>query len=342
MTLIGKAWRRIQRFAVDIRIDADYPRYELEQRCSHEAAAMRRFDTSQLEREIAEIQMAAEAEGSATFGARIDLLRSSIDALSPIISQLRWQLELLARDYRQELDQLYGEKTGLLENRRALNEQMEELRKERSEAQDELSDAYDDLKEAKSSIDSWYAKSETTPWLFGNGGKRLPKRSLFGQSFGDLEGYKADRSRACDEIGDCKDAIAEVIERQRANVMQRLQNKEDLDRVSESIRSVKEARQRMFDLRSQGVRLHHVETQLSGHERREAVLKTELRRRSGEQAKFVKQRAFQMGIGERENALEVLKTQRAQFIVAFDDAARSAERRTAHREWWTTHHQVAA
>jgi hypothetical protein len=125
-------------------------------------------------------------------------------------------------------------------------------------------------------------------------------------------------------------------------MMERHQNKEDLARVSESIRTVKEARQRMFDLRSQGVRLRQVEIQLSGHERREVALKTELRQRSGEQAKFVIQRAFQMGIGERKSALEELKTQRAQFIVAFDDSARSAERRTAHREWWTKHHQVAA
>jgi len=342
VTLIGKAWRGVRQFVQDIRIDADYPRYELEQRRAYEAAASRRFDTTQLEREIGAIRRSAESEGLAAYGPRINELGASIKAIQPAITQLRWQLDLLTRDYRQELDQLHGEKASLLETKQELREQMEELRKERSEAHGELSDAYDELEQAKTSIDGWYAKSDRTPWLLGNEGKKLPKHSMFGQSFGDLEGYKADRSRACDEIGDCKDAIAEVIERQRANVVQRLQNKEDLVRVSESIRSVKEARQRMFDLRSQGVRLHHVETQLSGHERREAVLKTELRRRSDEQAKFVKQRAFQMGIGERENALEVLKTQRAQFIVAFDDAARSAERRTAHREWWTTHHQVAA
>ncbi len=338
MTLIGKAWRGVRQFVQDIRIDADYPRYELEQRRAHEAAASRRFDTTQLEREIGAIRRSAEAEGLAAFGPRINELGASIKALQPAITQLRWQLDLLTRDYRQELEQLYGEKASLLETKQELTEQMEELRKERAEAHDELSDAYDELKKAKSSIDSWYAKSDRTPWLFGNGGRRLPKRSMFGQSFGDLEGYKADRSRACDEIGACKAAIADVVERQKANAMERAENREELNRVFESIKAVKEARQCMFDLKDQGVRRHQVEAHLSGQVGRETALKTELERCSKAQAEFVKQRTFRLGIAERQSEVEEIKMQRSQFISAFDAPSKEAERRAAHRNWWQAHH----
>ena len=188
MNLIGKAWRGVQRFVLDIRIDANFPRHESEQRAAHESEANRRFDTSQLEREVDEIQRAAEAEGLAAFGAHIHASESSIHELRPAISQLRCQLELLTRDYRQELNQLYQEKASLLDAKQALFEEMELQQEQRSKSQDELSEAYDDLKQAKSSVDSWYAKSERTPWLFGNSGKRLPDRSIFGQSFGDLDG----------------------------------------------------------------------------------------------------------------------------------------------------------
>jgi chromosome segregation ATPase len=342
VTLIGKAWRGVRQFVQDIRIDADYPRYELEQRRTHEAAASRRFDTTQLEREIGAIRRSAEAEGLAAYGPRINELGASIKALQPAITQLRWQLDLLTRDYRQELDQLYGEKASLLKAKQELREQIEELRKERSEAHDELSDAYDELEKAKSSIDSWYAKSDRTPLLFGNGGRRLPKRSIFGQSFGDLEGYKADRSRACDEIGACKAAISDVVERQKSNAVMRAENKEELNRVFESIRAVKEARQCMFDLKDQGFRRHQVEAQLSGQVGRETVLKAELDRCSWKQAEYVKQRSIQKGIEERQSAVEALKLQRSQFMSAFCTPAKKEERRAAHREWWMRQNQVGA
>lgn len=100
MTFIGEAWRGIQRFVNDARIDVDFPRYEGEQRAIHESAASRRFDTSQLEREIAEIRRAAEAEGRSVFDPQIREVKSSIDAIQPAIKELRAQLELLSRDYR--------------------------------------------------------------------------------------------------------------------------------------------------------------------------------------------------------------------------------------------------
>lgn len=334
MTLIGKAWRAVQRFVQDIRIDADFPRHESELRAAHESDANRRFDTSQLEREIDEIQRAAEAEGVAAFGTHIHAAESSINALRPAISVLRGRLELLTRDYGRELNQLYQEKANLLDAKQALFDEMKALQKQRSEAHEELSEAYDDLNEAKSSINSWYAKSERTPWLFGNGGKRLPDRSLFGQSFGDLDGYKADRARACEEIGSSKAAVASIAAQQKANRSRLDENKTALNFVFESIKAVKEARQRMFDLRDQGIRRHRVDAELSEHLRQETAVQKELDRLSNAMAEHVVQQSFRMGSEERRLAVAELKAKRAQFLAAFDDPVRRAERQRAHREWW--------
>lgn len=334
MTIVGRAWQGIQRFVQDVRIDADFPRCEAEQRAAHESAASRRFDTSQLEREINKIRRAAEGEGQAAFGAQIEHFQASLEAILSAIGRLRFHLEVFTRDYRQELDQLYEEKASLLDAKRVLVEEMKALQKQRSDAQHELSEAYGDLQAAKSSIERWYAKSERTPWLFGNGGKRLPKRSLFGQSFGDLEGYKADRSRACDAIGSCKEVVAEIAAKQQANRSLRDENRNALNRVFASIRAVKEARQRMFDLKDQGVRRHRVEADLSETLQREAAIRSELDRLTSAKAELVEQQSRRMGLEERRLALADLNQQRARFLAAFDDPELQAARKRAHRQWW--------
>lgn len=334
MTLIGKAWRGVQRFVQDIRIDADFPRYEKEMRAAHESTANRRFDTTQLEREIDAIQRKAEAAGCAAYGDYIRQLESCVCALQPKINKFQAQLELLTRDFRLELDELHEEKERLLETKRALLKQMKALQQQRSAAQDELNDAYDDLNEIKSSIDSWYAKSERTPWLFGNGGKRLPNRSLFGQSFGDLDELKADRERACDEIGSCKAAVSEIKGRQKTNHALRQENEANLKRVFESISTVKEARQRMFDLKGHGVQRHRVEAALAERLRQEAVLQKDLKRQRSAMAELVEQQALRLGIDERKRAASELREKRSLYLSAFDASDQHEARRQAHRDWW--------
>lgn len=334
MTLIGKAWRGVQRFVQDIRIDADFPRYEQKLRADQESTANRRFDTAQLEREIESIWRTAEADGCAAHGNHIRQLESSINALQPEISNLRTQLELLTRDYRRELDALDEKKVRLLETRQVLFEQMKALRQERTAAQDELNAAYGDLNEAKSSIDSWYAKAERMPWRFGNRGKKLPDHNLFGQSFGDLDGYKADRERACAEIRSCKAAIAEIAGRHKTNWTLNQENEANRSRVFESISTVKGARQRMFDLRDQGVRRRRVEEELAERVRQEAALQKDLNHQRNAMAGLVEQQALRLGIEERKCAVSELREERSMYLVAFDAPEQRVARQQAHREWW--------
>lgn len=332
--MLSKAWQGVRRFVQDVRIDADFARYEQEQRQAHEAIANRRFDVSQLEREINAILRQAEAAGCAAYSARIGQSQSFIYAIRPEIKRLREQLDILNRDYRRELDELHEEKATLLAARQVLVEQMKSLQKERSDAQDELSEAFEDLEEAKSSIDSWYAKSERTPWLFGNGGNKLPKRSLFGQSFGDLDRYKSDRARACDDIAACKATVARVAGRQKTNWTHREENKAKLGRVFESIRAVKAARQRMFDLREQGVRRHRVEAELADRVRQEACLQEDLHHQEIAMSELVEQQTIRLGIEERRRAAAELREKRSLYLLDFDAPAQRVARQQAHRDWW--------
>jgi hypothetical protein len=58
----------IKAFIRNSRIKIDYPRYEREQRAAHLAQADRRFNTSQLNKEIAQIRQQATAAGDQRFG----------------------------------------------------------------------------------------------------------------------------------------------------------------------------------------------------------------------------------------------------------------------------------
>jgi hypothetical protein len=93
------------------------------------------------------------------------------------------------------------------------------MKAERSATHDDLQEAYGDLEDAKGDVDRWYAKSERTPWLFGNGGKKLPKYSLFGQSHGDLSSAKYRRGEAVSYVGDSKRRIADIKTRRQQSGM---------------------------------------------------------------------------------------------------------------------------
>jgi hypothetical protein len=197
------------------------------------------------------------------------------------------------------------------------------------------------LNEAKSSIDSWYAKSGRTPWLFGNGGKKLPDHALFGQSFGDLDGYKADRARASNDIGSCKSAIAELAGQQKTNRTLHQENKANLNRVFESIATVKGARQRMFDLKDQGVQRHQVEAELTERIKQEAALQKDINHQKSAMAEHVEQQAIRLGIEERKLSVSELREKRSLYLVAFDAPEQLAARQQAHREWWLAGRQVS-
>lgn len=340
MYFFEKVQKNFQHLVRSARIGMDFPRYQAEQLVAHELAANRRYDTTRLEQEIQRIREVSESEGYRTFNVHIRYCESSIEAIRPTIFRLRKQLEILSRDYKQELNLLYQEKSNLVASKHMLFDEMKSLQRQRSDAKENLSDAYDELDDAKSSIDSWHEKSQRTPWLFGNGGRHLPQHSLFGQSFGDLSGYKSERTDAYNGIDSRKKAIKKIVDEQKAINALLDQNRVSLDRVSKCISDVKEARQGMHDLHDQGVLLHRVQADLSAHLLQEADLKRELDRFTCAKADLIESHARRMGIEERKLAVAALIKQRAQLLASFDEPEQKADRKRAHRQWWLKSHGV--
>ena len=333
-------FQRITKFFREVRIKADFPRYEANKQHAHIVEAERRFDTRQLETETRSIADQCLKAANEKFGLETSALQYEIATIESQIKSKQQTLAIFERDYKSELNELHDRKNALLDDKAPLINEMKVLQAERSSTQESLQDAYSRLESAKDSIDSWYSKSDRTPWLFGNGGKKLPKHSIFVQSFGDLDGYKRDRGAAVSDIGDCKNEISSIKSRQSANKRRRDENKEALARVFEQIDATKAVRQQMFDLKQQGVTpplLKKDLSDLSTYLSNRSSLLTQLQ---NERRTFIAQREGQMGIWERKAAIEAIKARKAQFLDDFHTPFNHEARRTAHREQWLSEHGV--
>ncbi|MDD5388692.1 MAG: hypothetical protein PHD37_05075 [Gallionellaceae bacterium] len=328
----------IKSFIRETRIKFDYPRFESEQTMAHRAEAERRFDISQLQREVAQIKAQAGLAGDQRFGDEISPLRKKLAVLERDFQKHLEQLEIFERNYKSELDDLYAQKELLFQAKEDLLAESKRLRDERSLAHQELDEAYEDLEEAKNDVDRWYAKSERTPWLFGNSGKKLPKHSMFGQSFGDLEAAKSRRGDAVDEIGDCKRRITSIKGSQSANRVELDRNRNEIGKVLENIAEVKAARQRMFDLKKEGVQpevlrriIRQLQSSRTGLEEEILTLK---KRRSV----LVEETEIRMGVREREAAIADLLARKRQFLDLFHSEQSKAARQELHRRQWIERH----
>ena len=333
----------IKSFIRETRIKFDYPRFESEQTVAHQAEAERRFDIGQLQREVAQIKAHAVQAGDQQFGDEISPLRKQLAVLESDLQQNLEQLAIFERNYKSELDDLYAQKELLFQSKEDLLAESKRLRDERSQAHRELDEAYEDLEEAKNDVDRWYAKSERTPWLFGNSGKKLPKHSMFGQSFGDLDAAKSRRGDAVDEIGDCKRRITSIKGSQSENKAELDRNRNEIGQVFENIAEVKAARQQMFDLKKEGVQpgvLRRIIRQLHSSKAglEEEILTLEKRRSA-----LVEETAIRMGVREREAAIADLLARKKQFLDAFHSEQSKATRQDRHRrQWMETHGYYAS
>lgn len=328
----------IKSFIRNSRIKIDYPRYEREQRVAHLAQADRRFDASQLDKEIAQIRQQATAAGDQRFGSDVASLRQRVAATEHGLRKDRQLLLIFERNYKAELDALYAQKTELFEEKEGLLADAQAMKAERSGAHDDLQEAYGDLEDAKSDVDRWYAKSERTPWLFGNGGKKLPRHSLFGQSHGDLSSAKYRRGEAVSDIGDSKRRIADIKARQAAVRHAIDRNYAEIGSVMEKIGSVKKDRQHMYDLKNEGVDPTVLRTTIKTTQSTLTDLERQLQSAENQRLALIQETQARMGLGEREAAVADLLSRKARFVEEFDSEQSRATRQDEHRRQWMASH----
>jgi hypothetical protein len=93
-------------------------------------------------------------------------VRNAEAATKTVVQEAERVAGLFRRDYKSEIGPLYDE--------------LNAIKAALAVAYEEKAHAHARLSAAKSSLNAWYAKSERH-FFFGNGGRQLPKRAIFGQ-----------------------------------------------------------------------------------------------------------------------------------------------------------------
>ncbi len=332
-------FKAIKTFIQNARVNFDYPRYERELRKDHLAQAELRFDSSELNREASQIRSQATIAGEQKFSGDINPLRCQVSAIETELQKNQQLLLVFERDYKTELDDLYARKNHLLEQKNALIEESKSIKADRTEAHDDLKDAYEDLEDAKGDVGRWYSKSERNPLLFGNGGKKLPRHSIFGQSHGDLSAAKSRRGQAVGDIGSGKRRLASIKAKQAENRQDIEKNFADVGEVKELITKVKADRQRMYDLKAEGFDPTVLRNAIQSSQSSLAELKRRLQVLEDRQRALVVETQARLGLGEKEAAILALQKSKAKFIDDFDSETSQATRRDEHRKQWVAGHR---
>lgn len=292
----------------DIRIAADFAKAEASALPACVAEAQARFPTADLELEVKALMAAIRTEEERRFGQESRSLAQRIGELQQDLTNRQAMLAALTRDYKAQLEALY--------------EEMNRNKAKLTELYEEKDAAYSDLEEAQEDLDRWYGKSERT--FFGNGGKPLPRHSLFGQSLGDRDDYKSDRDDAGERIGECREAIGELKARNQA--------------IYETIQRVKRERQYMFDLKQQGHTRSRVERESIAVQQAHTQAETRLRQLGAEREALVRSEKTNRGVLVLEERVAELHRKRAAWVAAFKDPSTTAARRQAHRVQWLKCH----
>lgn len=285
------------------RIAWSFPDFEKARREEHLAAAVRRFPTQKLERELAELAQAPAREAALKFGPPAASLKAEIAADRERVRELRQKLAVFERDYKKEIDDLY-KKVG------DAKEALDDLYEEKNTAHKAVSDA-------KASIDHWYRMSNC---YLGNRGREIPKSKIFGRSQNDLEYYKSQKASAVKTLALCREEIDEI--------------KDERSKLFEKIKSSKQSRQNMFDLRAEGATASALKLAIS--ETSSSLLTREERIKiiDDERVTFLRQSWVALGIPEREQEVKRIKTVRQNFIMSFESSASVAQRKERHRREW--------
>jgi hypothetical protein len=168
------------------------------------------------------------------------------------------------------------------------------------------------------SLDSWFSRAEGN-W-FGNGGKKLPKHAFFGQDLSDRDHYKARRDSAARGVGRYK--------AERSSVAH------SLDAARAAVKSIKEDRQKMFELKKEGFNRRIVTSTINNGINDLCTIGEEIARLENVRDEFVHQSKTSLGVYTLETEIDRLRRAKESHIKAFDNEASVHERKAKHRALW--------
>ena len=325
---------RLVNYFRELRVNADFLRYEEKCRSMHNHQAEIRFSTQQLEKEISSINKRIQNEAESIFTNKITELRTAIAQIESEINHNKKLIELLVRDYKKELDEAYKEKTSLYEEKNNAHAEKKGLHGELSNAFERKKQAYDSLNHYKGLIDSWYARSKRTPLLFGKGGKKIPNHSVFRQSHGDLDSYKYDRDKAYGEAQKCKNVIGRIKDK-IDNIDKRIGDiKQRIGSLNQKSKDIKAERSRMYALVREGLEKAKVELKINRLQSTLNNKRLDLSELELLKDDFIHTKKQQYGIDALENEIDLIQSKKREFINLFDLEEHHMERVNKHRSMW--------
>lgn len=301
-------FRWLTDFVDDARIALAYIDYETKCRKKWVADAERIYSTENIRRDITERMVAPTLYVAEAFDAPIRLLERDLENNTQAVSEAKAKLAILTRDYKSELDRAYV----------MLNETRGKLDK----CNQSLAGAYDDVKNAKHDLDAWYAKAEGN-WL-GNGGKKLPNHAFFGQDLSDRDRYKSRRDSAAKEIARCKTERSRLGER--------------FNEARDAVQQIKDARQKMFDLKKAGFDKRLVNAVIDHGHIKARSIETQIAQLTESRSVYLAQAKDELGVNKLEGEIRRLEQACLAQIKEFASASASAVRKAKHREEWLAAH----
>lgn len=316
------------------KISASFVEFEKTCRLKHERDANDKFQTLNLSEQLNGLLVVIQKEADVMFGSELSRLRSGIMRARSEIVELKVSFELFCRNYRQALDELYEEKKSLSRSKDELHSELKALRLELSNDFKRKDDAFEYLNKCKGNIDSWYAKSERTPWLLGNARSKIPKRSIFGQSFGDLDGYKFKRDAAYGDVQRIKGEILEVKNRIDLVSKKLATVNIEFEKLNTKINDVKAARDRMYKLKSEGLSKEILRNRLECLQSYIAAESSKLSACEGAENEFRASKRNQYGAEDLAAKIKFISKQKDEFIKEFDFKLNQLARSQEHRKQW--------
>ena len=325
-------FQRIRGFCHDILIAVDFKRHEKSEFAAHEKEANRRFDNRAERTEINSINRKVKEEADSRFSQSIARWSAKLKEIEGDLSALNGMLQVFNRTYSEEISSLYDQKSALYERKQELFGKMADIKSRLSSAHNAKSQAYDDLSSAKSSIDAWHSKSKRG--FFGNAGRELPKHSLFGQSFGDLDYHKSQSGQAGSEIQYHKRSISRLVDERSSTYRKISELKSDIEKAKADIQNAKDDRQRMYDLKRAGHTIPKMELELKLQCRNQGDAKEELQILQSKRELYMRSQEEKYGLSDVVNKSENLKKRRTAFIQSFTEPSHIEERKRVHRQKW--------
>lgn len=325
-------FKKFRAYIRELRISRDFRRYDQVCRKAHEQEAALKYCDSALQAKLARLNRSICERSTEIYGRDQEEAQNCVKQAAQKQSEVLGLLEYFLRSYKAELDELYHRKSQLLDAKSALWDEINSLKADKSAAHSGKDAAYRDLNAAKDRVDAWYRRSRRS--VFGNAGRELPKHSLFGQSFGDLDGEKYDRDRAYERVQAYRSEI-DAIKRSLDSCFRQLDaNKSSISEVFSEIQQVKADRTYMYQLKKQGLSRSDLQREVTsvGGELVEAkAAVTKIKKRKEE---FESQEQIRCKVPEIQAQIDALRAAKRSFLSSFSFPENVEKRRAEHRMLW--------